>query len=185
MIKSSIREKKRKSITMSVNLKLIDDQFPFTKVTHTRIVCRAIVLNDLNQVGFCNVVRDDIFGHCEYLETPGGGKEENETLTEGVIRELDEEIGYRCKVISELGVVEDYYNLIFRKNINHYFLCKIDSKTKIHHESKGDDFIKGIVWISIDEAIERYSSLEDKGLLLLIKRRELPILKEAKKQLQM
>ena len=75
---------------MSVNLKLIDSEYLDTGITHNRIVVRAIVLNEENKVGFCHVIRDDIFGHYEYLETPGGGKEEDESLEEGLVRELDE-----------------------------------------------------------------------------------------------
>lgn len=170
---------------MSIILNLEDTEYPYKRITHTRIVVRGIVLNDNNEIGLCVVCRDDIFGKVKYYETPGGGKEENETITEGLIRELDEEIGYRCEVISELGIVNDFYNLIFRKNENHYFLCRIKEKTQIHHASKGDDYIKDIVWMNIDKAIEEYEKYEDKGLTKLVKQRELPIIKEAKKILDL
>ena len=67
---------------MSLILNLEDTEYPYTNTTHTRIVVRAIVLNESNKVGLCVVSRDDIFGKNDYLETPGGGKEENETLEE-------------------------------------------------------------------------------------------------------
>ena len=98
-----------------------------------------------------------------------------------MIRELDEEIGYRCEVIRELGIVNDYYNMIHRKNENHYYLCRVKEITNVHHVSKGDDYIKDIIWLDIDEAIERYHNLNDYGLEKLVKNRELPILYEAKK----
>ena len=116
---------------MSIKLNLRDGEFPFTHVSHTRIVVRGIVLNDENKVAVCVVNRDDIFGKCNYIETPGGGKEENESLEEGLIRELDEELGYKVEVIDKVGIIEDYYNLINRKNINHYYLCRIKDKTKV------------------------------------------------------
>ena len=166
---------------MSLILNLNDDEYPFDYISHTRIVVRGIVLNENNEVGLCVVSRDDIFGNVDYLETPGGGKEENESLIDGLIRELDEEIGYKCEVISELGIVNDYYNLIHRKNENHYYLCRIKEITNVHHVSKGDDYIKDIIWLDINEAIERYHSLNDYGLEKLVKNRELPILYEAKK----
>ena len=108
---------------MSLKINLVDDQFPFNGVTHTRVVVRGIVLNDKGEIGLCHVNRNDKFGKCEYFETPGGGKEENESLEEGLIRELDEELGYRCEIITPIGVVLDFYNMIYRKNENHYYLC--------------------------------------------------------------
>jgi hypothetical protein len=35
-----------------------------------------------------------------------------------VVRECREELGYKVKVIAELGEVDDYYNLIHRNNHN-------------------------------------------------------------------
>lgn len=170
---------------MSLILNLEDTEYPYTNTTHTRIVVRAIVLNESNKVGLCVVSRDDIFGKNDYLETPGGGKEENETLEEGLKRELDEEIGYKVNIIKIIGQVNDYYNLINRRNENHYFLCRIDAKTSIHHVSKGDEYIKDIIWLDIDEAIARYRKFKDYGLEKLVKNRELPILYEAKKILHL
>ena len=111
---------------MKVINKLKDNEYPYIKTTHERIVVRGVVLNELNQVALVNVVRnDDAFGPGNYYETPGGGKKDNESLLEGVIREVEEEIGYKTSFIQEIGIVEDYYNPIYRKNINHYYLLKI------------------------------------------------------------
>jgi 8-oxo-dGTP pyrophosphatase MutT (NUDIX family) len=156
---------------------LEDDQYPFEGVDQTRKVVRAIVFNQNHEICLEKVVRDDRFGKFEYYETPGGGVEEDETLEEALLRELDEEIGYQCEIICEFGEVDDYYNLIKRKNLNYYFLCKARKKTKIHHESHGDSFIKNVKFYSLEEIIAKYESMDDNGVPLLVKRRELPLFK--------
>lgn len=177
MIKSSIKVKKRKYMILKNSL--IDDQYPNGGNPHDRIVTRAIVVNDENKIALCHVIRNDKFGNFDYLETPGGGKEENETLEEGVKREIDEELGLEVEVICKIGEVDDYYNLISRHNFNHYYLCKIVKKTKVHFESHGDTLIKEILWLDIDEAIDRFEKFQS-GVPYLVKQRELPILLEAK-----
>lgn len=166
---------------MKVINKLKDNEYPYIKTTHERIVVRGVVLNELNQVALVNVVRnDDAFGPGNYYETPGGGKKDNESLLEGVIREVEEEIGYKTSFIQEIGIVEDYYNPIYRKNINHYYLLKIKEKTSQQFESYGDLFIKGVVWVSIDEAIRLYENMNKDRIEKLVRNRELPILKIVK-----
>ena len=177
MIKSSIREKKNWYITMKVINKLLDEEYPYIKTTHERIVLRGIVLNEENKIALVNVVRDgDDFGPGNYYETPGGGKKPGETNLEGVIREVEEEIGYKSTLIEEIGIVEDYYNPIFRKNINHYYLLKLGEQTRQNLESYGDFFIKGVVWVSIDEAIHLYENMNKYKIERLVRNSELPIM---------
>ncbi|MDD6302064.1 MAG: NUDIX hydrolase [Bacillales bacterium] len=168
---------------MKLKISLVDDQFENNGITQTRNIARGIVFNNENKIALLKIKRNDIFGNTEYYETPGGGMENKETLNQAVIREIDEEIGYQVEVISSLGTVVDYYNLIERKNINHYFLCRAIKETNIHRVSQGDNLISQVLWVNIDEAIDLYESLKDTGIDLLIKRRELPFLLEAKKYL--
>ena len=56
----------------------------------------------------------------EYYTFPGGGLEDNETLEEGVIREIKEEFGITVKVIRKL--YEIYFKKLNQKEI--FFLCK-------------------------------------------------------------
>lgn len=168
---------------MKLKINLEDKEYPFLGITHTRVVVRGIVLNKENKIAILKIERDDIFGKSSYYETPGGGKEDDETLEDGFVREIDEELGVLCEIKEEIGVVEDYYNLIYRKNINHYFLAKTLKDTKIHHESFGDSFIKDILWLSLDEAIELFRNMGDTGLPKIVKERELPVLLKAKELL--
>ena len=56
----------------------------------------------------------------EYYTFPGGGLEDNETLEEGVIREIKEEFGITVKVVRKL--YEIYFKKLNQKEI--FFLCK-------------------------------------------------------------
>ena len=163
-----------------INLILKDNQYPNNGIDHTRKVVRAILLNDKNEVCLLKIYGEDIFGLRDYYETPGGGVDDHETFEEALIRELDEEVGVLAHIMMYLGEVIDYYNLIKRKNINRFYLCKIDSITKIHHESSGDDLIKDVNFVSIDEAIKLYEDNDKTKVGRLVKQRELPFLKEVK-----
>ena len=169
---------------MDIILKFEDDQYEFNKITHTRKIARAVVINELNKVCLMHLNRNDDFGSYDYYETPGGGVDENETYEEALVRELDEEVGVKSNIIMFLGEVVDYYNLINRKNINRYYLCKIDSQTKIHHESSGDDLIQSINFYPLEAAIKLYENMSDFGVSFLVKQRELTILKEYKRMFE-
>lgn len=167
-----------------LRLRLADNEYPFTGFTHTRLVARAILLNDRNEIALHTLHRDDIFGNQTYLETPGGGVDEGETFEEAVKRECAEETGAEIQILALLGEVEDAYNLIGRKNINRFYLCRIVSKKKKHFVSEGDGLIQHTDFYSVDKAIEAYQKQEDHGVAGLVKRRELPFLMEAKKYLE-
>ena len=166
-----------------INLHLNDREYPNEGITHTRRVARAILFNDKNEVCILKIDGNDIFGHRDYYETPGGGVDEDESFEQGVVREIDEEVGVKAHIISFIGEIIDYYNLIKRKNINRYFILKIDESTHIHHESSGDDLISKILFLPLEEVIQRYETMNDYGVSKLVKQRELPILKEVKRQI--
>ena len=59
----------------------------------------------------------------EYYTFPGGGLEENETLEEGVKREIKEEFGIKVKVIKKLY---EMYSEKFSQR-EYFFLCEYES----------------------------------------------------------
>lgn len=166
-----------------LHLHLIDNEYPFTGFTHTRLVARAILLNGRNEIALHTLHRDDIFGNQTYLETPGGGVDEGETFEEAVKRECLEETGADIQILCQLGEVEDAYNLIGRKNVNRFYLCRVLSQKEKHFVSKGDGFIQHTDFYTVDEAIDAYNKQDDHGVAGLVKRRELPLLLETKKYL--
>ena len=171
-------------ITSKFSYSLEDHEWPFKGVTHSREVARAILLDENNKVCLEYILDDDMFGHRDYYETPGGGMKEDETFEQSLSRECSEEIGYECEIIAHLGDVFDYYNLINRENHNHYFLARRTKKTYIHQEPDEVQRVKGIIWVDIDEAIRLYENMQDELVGKLVKQRELPILRLAKIALQ-
>lgn len=158
--------------------------YPYQGIDHRRIIVRGVVLNDKNEVALNHVVSDDDFGHRDCYELPGGGKKKNETLREGVLREVEEEIGYKCHVITILGKVIDYYNYIKRENHSFYYLLKADTYVGTHQEEYEKRVIQEQIFVPVDEAIKLMERVHDDGVGLLIAQREIPILKLAKEYLE-
>ena len=164
-------------------LRLQDNQYPFTGVTHVRDIARGIVLDEQGRVAIHVVERDDMFCNQRYYETPGGGVDEGESFEQALVRECKEELGYEVEILAYLGEVDDFYNLIGRENHNRYFLAKRKGYVGMRHVSSGDEFIKDTVYLSIGEAIEAYVKQDDTLVAGLVKQRELPILRAAKEEL--
>lgn len=83
-----------------------------------RVNGRAIIIDgDEVLLMFRRKIKDGIVN--EYYAIPGGGKEENETIEECVIREIKEEFNLDIEVKEYLGKVED------DKNIGHIYNTKI------------------------------------------------------------
>jgi len=169
---------------MDVILKLFDEEYPVKGKKHDRTIARAFLVNDEGLFCIHHLIRDDMFGYGDYYETPGGGVDEGETPEEGLVRECFEETGYKVEIVGEVGIVDDYYNLINRHNHNYYYVCKIvGGDGKPHFASYGDSFIKGTMFLSVDEIIKLYENTGDKGVPGLVKRRELPLWKLIKEKL--
>ena len=158
---------------------LIDNEYPLTEITHTRRIARAILLNEKNEVCLLKIDGYDDFGYRNYYETPGGGVKDGEDLTEAVIREIKEETGITARVISEIGYVSDYYNLIMRHNLNYYFLLKVESYGLSAMEEEEKKIIKRIEFHSLSDAVKLYENMKYDRLERLVRNRELPVLLEA------
>ena len=80
-----------------------------------------------------------------------------------------------------IGVVDDYYNLIHRHNINNYYLCKAISFGEKHlTPDEINEFHLSTLKLSYDEALREYNRCANTRIGKLIAARELPILKQAK-----
>lgn len=162
-------------------LHLIDEEWPFDYTDHDRNIARAIVFDDEGYFYFVRAVRDDDFGKATLIETSGGGVEDGEDLNDAIKREIKEELGANIEIVCKLGVVDDYYNLIHRHNINNYYLCKALSFGDKHlTQDEIEAFHLSTLKLTYEEAIKEYEICSSTRLGRLVGNRELPILKHAK-----
>ena len=166
-------------------LNLKDDEYPLTTIDHERIIVRAIVVDDDNNFYFVRVNRNDDFGKATLIETAGGGVEPGEDLESAVKRELKEELGAVVKIVCKIGIVSDYYNLIHRHNINHYYLCKaVSFEDKCLTTAEINDFHLSTLKLRYYEAFDEYERCRCSSLGTLIANREVPVLKRVNKWIQ-
>ena len=164
-----------------VLIELEDTEWPFEYTDHDRRTARAVVFDDDGYLYFVRAERDDEFGKATLIETSGGGVESGEELSAAIRRELKEELGAEVTVCCKIGVVSDYYNLIHRHNLNHYFLCKVASfGEKNLNQDEIEDYHLSTLRLSYDEAAAEYEKRKVTRLGRLIANRELPILQKAK-----
>lgn len=159
---------------------LNDNQWPLIKTTHTREIVRAVVLDENDNVALTKLYGDDMFGHRDYYELPGGGVKENESKLFALQREMEEELGYRIALIAEVGEVIDFYNLIGRENHNYFYLARRKEFVGQRLEPNEKKLIQSIVYVPLNEAIKLYEAMSDEGVSVLVKKRELPILLKAR-----
>ena len=163
-----------------LSLELEDTEWPYTYTDHDRTVVRAVVFDDDGFFYFVRAERDDDFGISTVIETSGGGVEAGEDLSTAIKRELKEELGAKVEVLCRIGIVSDYYNLIHRHNINHYFLCRVLSFGERHlTEQEIEDYHLTTLKLRHAEAIREYERCTDCRLGRIIANRELPIVRRA------
>ena len=166
-------------------LELKDTERPFTYTDHDREIVRAIVFDDEGWLYFTRITRDDHFGKATLIETSGGGVEIGEDLLTAIHRELREELGAEVEVVAKIGLVSDYYNLIHRHNLNHYYLCRALSFGDRHlMPDEIRDFHLSTLRLTYEEAEAEYRRRACTPIGRLIAARELPILRRAGEMLQ-
>ena len=167
-----------------LHLDLQDTEWPFTYTDHDRVVVRAIVVDGGGTFYFNRLEREDVFCHGTVIETAGGGVETGEPLTDAIRRELREELGAEVEIVAEIGTVSDYYNLIHRHNINHFYLCRaVSFGETAMTEEEVNTFHLSTLRLTYEEALAEYERCRTTALGRLIAARELPILHCAKEML--
>lgn len=165
-------------------LDLQDTEWNFTYTDHDREIVRAIVVDAEGYFYFNRLEREDMFCRGTVIETAGGGVETGEALTDAIRRELREELGAEVEILAEIGTVSDYYNLIHRHNINHFYLCRaVSFGETAMTEAEVNAFHLSTLKLTYEEALAEYARCCEGSLGRLIAARELPILRQAKEML--
>ena len=168
-----------------IKLYLEDTSWEYKCTNEIRKIARGIIVDDNNNFYFVHASRDDDFGKLDFIETSGGGVEKNESYRAALKREIKEELGINIEIICYLGEVVDYYNLINRKNINHYFLAKVKSFGRNHlMDDEREKFHLKMIKLTYKEAVNEYEKIKNHKLGKLIYQREMPILEQAFKILK-
>lgn len=163
-----------------IYIELEDTQWPRTTIDHDRVIVRGIVVDAAGDFIFVRAEREDDFGASTLIETSGGGVEPGEALEDAIRRELREELGAEVALVCKLGVVSDYYNLIHRHNINHYYLCALRAVgEKRLTRDEAEVFHLSTLKLSYAEAVAEYERRSNTPLGKLIAARELPVLRYA------
>ena len=164
-----------------IRISLQDEEWAFEYTDHDRDIVRAIVFDDSVYFYFVRVERNDDFGEATLIETAGGGVESGEDLHSAIVRELKEELGVNVEILCKIGVVDDYYNLIHRHNINNYYLCKVVSfGDKNLTQDEVECFHLSTLKMTYEQAVSEYEKCAVTKLGRLIANRELLILKHAR-----
>lgn len=167
-----------------LSLSLQDEEWPFTYTDHDREIVRAIVVDGDGYYYFNRLTRDDVFCRGTVIETAGGGVEAGEKLPAALRRELAEELGAEVEILAELGTVSDYYNLIHRHNINHYYLCRATAfGDTAMTEAEVNAFHLTTLKLTYEQAVAEYERCREHALGRLIAARELPMLQLAREWL--
>ena len=80
---------------------------------------RAVIIDNNRVLTMFRRKIDEVGNKNEYYAIPGGGIEESETMEKAVVRELQEELNVKIKILGYLGKVEK------AKDIENYFHCEI------------------------------------------------------------
>ncbi len=168
-----------------LELRLQDDEWEYEYTDHDRNIARAIVFDEEGYFYFVRAERDDDFGKATLIETSGGGVENGEDLYSAITRELKEELGANVEILCKIGVVEDYYNLIHRHNINNYYLCRaISFGAKNLTDDEIESFHLSTLRLTYEDALLEYQKCSTTKIGRLIANREIPVLKHAKEILE-
>lgn len=112
-----------------------------------RLAARAIIRRG-NKIAFQFLGRDN------YYKLPGGGVENNESLLDGLSREVREEVGCEIRVLGEVGQIIEYRDDLELKQTSCCYLAELVGEVgePALTESEIDEEMKSF-WIEPDEAL--------------------------------
>ncbi len=119
------------------------------KFYEIRKASRAVIFNENEKIALLFVSKK------HYHKLPGGGVEENESLTGTLIREVLEEVGCKISIEKELGVIVECKNKHEKIQFSYCYICKQvgDLENTSYTENEMSQGFE-LLWVKIDEAIK-------------------------------
>ncbi len=134
---------------------------PKEKTDEIRLCVRVLLINDKDEI--C-VVKSEKYG---YMQLPGGGVEDGESIIEALRREAEEETGFLIKDIEPMGFTlerrEDIRNThSWGRDISYVFKALPSKEVGTHYmeDEKAEGFKP--IWISLDVFIAEQERNEGK-----------------------
>jgi 8-oxo-dGTP diphosphatase len=144
---------------------------------YVRRAARAILMNERSEIALMYVAQEK----CHKL--PGGGIEDNESITGALRREMLEEVGAEIEIVSDLGLIIEYRNKQKLVQISYCYMCKVIGNL-VDPIFTEEELSAGfqIKWVNLDEAITMVANDHpERYALQYIRKRDLAFLQAAKK----
>lgn len=96
---------------------------------------------------------------------PKGGLEEGEDHRSAALREVREETGLDCEIVSELGVVDYWFvwrpeEVRYHKFVHYYLMRHLGGDA-----APRDDEAEAVEWVPLEEALQRLSHANERELV--------------------
>lgn len=158
--------KEERQIDWRLIAEISDDDFGFNnpkpiKDDKIRFNVRCVLKNDSGEI--C-IIKSEKYG---YMQIPGGGIDDEETITDALRREVQEETGFSIMGIKPIGYVvekrEDIQNHHdWNKAISYVFSASLGKEvgTNYTEDENADDFRP--IWMTLDQFISEKEELKNK-----------------------
>lgn len=151
---------------------------PYQSVDFIRFTARALVLDKAGRVAYLRLKGEDSLGYHDYYQSPGGGIEWEESLHEGLKRELLEECGFHVRNIESLGLIYEFYHPLGKLSLQNYYVCELErSEDRTDRTDVEKALVQEIVWLDPFDAIRTFMQVKNE-LGLFVSQRELLALTE-------
>jgi len=105
------------------------------------------------------------------VDLPKGTIEQGESIQETALREVEEETGYRTRIMSDLGSMTYDYDSKdgrrYRKTVSYFLMELADTDEPIKNLQEGEDFDNE--WLTFDEAIQQLSYKNTRAIVEKVK----------------
>ncbi|WP_213167846.1 NUDIX hydrolase [Alkalicella caledoniensis] len=134
-----------------------------------RYGARGVLLDENKKIALMYMKKVDLF------KLPGGGIEEDENSEVAFLREIQEETGFECEIIEELGIVEEHKNINKFLQLSYCFLAsKLPSDQNQSLSKNEQELGFELQWFELDHALrllrQSFKKCEDYSMKFMMLR---------------